>query len=44
MQEFLEEQDVEKRAETLQSLIELKIRLTKISHKSKDEGIDFSMN
>jgi ATP-dependent Lon protease len=44
MQEFLEEQDVEKRAETLQSLIKLKIRLTKISHKSKDEGIDFSMN
>ena len=44
MQEFLEEQDVEKRAETLQSLIELKIRLTKISHKSKDEGSDFSMN
>jgi hypothetical protein len=44
MQEYLEEQDVEKRAETLQSLIELKIRLTKISHKIKDEGIDFSMN
>ncbi len=44
MQEFLEEQNVEKRAETLQSLIELKIRLARISHKIKDEGIDFSMN
>ncbi len=44
MQEFLEEQNVEKRADTLQSLIELKIRLTKFSHKIKDEGIDFSMN
>lgn len=44
MQEFLEEQDVEKRAKTLHSLIELKIQLIQISKRIKKGGIDFSMN
>ena len=44
MQEFLEEQDVKKRASTLHSLIELKTQLIKISKEIKDGGIDFSMN
>jgi hypothetical protein len=44
MQEFLEEQDVQKRAASLHSLIELKIQLIQISKNMKDKGIDFSMN
>ena len=44
MQEFLEEQDVQKRANTLHSLIELKTQLIKISEEIKEGGIDFSMN
>ena len=44
MQEFLEEQDVHKRANILYSLIELKTQLIKISKEIKDGGIDFSMN
>ena len=44
MQEFLEEQDVQKRAASLHSLIELKNQLIQISKNMKDKGIDFSMN
>ena len=44
MQEFLEEQDVHKRANILYSLIELKTQLIKISKEIKKEGIDFEMN
>ena len=44
MQKFLEEQDVQKRANTLHSLIELKTQLIKISKEIKEGGIDFSMN
>ena len=44
MQEFLEEQDVQKRANTLYSLIKLNIQLIKISKELKEGGIDFSMN
>jgi len=44
MQEFLEEQDVQKRANTLHSLIELKNQLIKISKEIKEKGIDASMN
>jgi ATP-dependent Lon protease len=44
MQEFLEEQDVHKRAESLCSLIELKNQLIQISKNMKDRGVDFSMN
>ena len=44
MQEFLEEQDVQKRANTLHSMIELKTQLIKISKEMKEGGIDFSMN
>ena len=35
MQEFLEEQDVQKRARTLSALIELKVQLIKISKELK---------
>ena len=44
MQEFLEEQDVHKRANILYSLIELKTQLIKISKEIKKEGIGFGMN
>jgi hypothetical protein len=44
MQEFLEEQDVHKRANILCSLIELKTQLIKISKEIKKEGIGFGMN
>ena len=44
MQEFLEEQDVQKRANTLYSLIKLNTQLIKISKELKEGGIDFSMN
>ncbi|MGY8762074.1 MAG: LON peptidase substrate-binding domain-containing protein, partial [Nitrospinaceae bacterium] len=44
MQEFLEEQDVQKRAASLHSLIELKNQLIQISKNMKDKEIDFSMN
>ena len=44
MQEFLEEQDVQKRANTLHSMIELKTQLIKISKEIKEGGTDFSMN
>lgn len=44
MQEFLEEQDVQKRANSLHTLVELKNQLIKISKKIKDGGVDFSMN
>jgi len=44
MQEFLEEQDVQKRARTLSALIELKVQLINISKEFKEGGIDFSMN
>ena len=44
MQEFLEEQDVQKRANTIHSLIEIKTQLIKISKEIQEGGIDFSMN
>ena len=44
MQEFLEEQDVQKRANSLHALIELKNQLIQISKNMKNEGVDFSMN
>ena len=44
MQEFLEQQDVQKRADSLHSLIELKNQLIQISKNMKDKEIDFSMN
>ena len=44
MQEFLEQQDVQKRANSLHSLIEFKNQLIQISKNMKDKGIDFSMN
>ena len=44
MQEFLEQQDVQKRANSLYSLIEFKNQLIQISKNMKDKGIDFSMN
>ena len=44
MQEFLEEQDVQKRVNSLHTLIELKNQLIQISKSMKNEGVDFSMN
>ena len=44
MQEFLEEQDVQKRVNILHSLIELNTQLIQISKEIKEGGIDFSMN
>ena len=44
MQEFLEQQDVEKRANSLYSLIEFKNQLIQISKNMKDKEVDFSMN
>ncbi len=44
MQEFLEQQDVQKRANALYSLIEFKNQLIQISKSMKDKEIDFSMN
>ena len=44
MQEFLEQQDVQKRANALYSLIEFKNQLIQISKNMKDKEIDFSMN
>jgi uncharacterized protein len=44
MQEFLEQQDVQKRANSLYSLIEFKNQLIQISKNMKDKEIDFSMN
>lgn len=44
MQEFLEEQDVQKRASTLHSLIDFKTQLIQISKEMRKGGTDFSMN
>jgi Lon protease-like protein len=44
MQEFLEQQDVQKRANSLYSLIEFKNQLIQISKNMKDKKVDFSMN
>jgi len=44
MQEFLEQQDVQKRANSLYSLIEFKNQLIQISKNMKGGEIDFSMN
>ncbi|MBT4260774.1 MAG: hypothetical protein HOD90_12820, partial [Nitrospina sp.] len=44
MQEFLEQQDVQKRANSLHSLIEFKNQLIQISKNMKDKKVDFSMN
>ena len=44
MQEFLEEQDVQKRAKSLHSLIEFKTQLIQISKNMKDGEVDFRMN
>jgi predicted component of type VI protein secretion system len=44
MQEFLEQQDVQKRADSLNSLIEFKNQLIQISKNMKGREIDFSMN
>ena len=44
MQEFLEEQDVQKRANIIYSMIEIKTQLIKISKELQEGGIDFSMN
>ena len=44
MQEFLEQQDVQKRADSLNSLIEFKNKLMQISKNMEDRGVDFSMN
>ena len=44
MQEFLEQQDVQKRANSLYSLIEFKNQLIQISKNMKGKKIDFSMN
>ena len=44
MQEFLEQQDVQKRADSLYSLIEFKNQLIKISKSMKDKEVDFRMN
>jgi len=44
MQEFLEQQDVQKRADSLHSLIEFKNQLIQISKNMKNKEIDFSMN
>jgi len=44
MQEFLEQQDVQKRADSLNSLIEFKNQLIQISKNMGRREIDFSMN
>ncbi len=44
MQEFLEQQDVQKRANALYSLIEFKKQLIQISKNMEGLKIDFSMN
>ena len=44
MQEFLEQQDVQKRADSLYSLIEFKSQLIQISKSMKDKEVDFRMN
>ena len=44
MQEFLEQQDVQKRADSLNSLIEFKNQLIQISKNMGGREIDFSMN
>ena len=44
MQEFLEQQDVQKRADSLYSLIEFKNQLIQISKNMKDKEVDFRMN
>ena len=44
MQEFLEQQDVQKRADSLYSLIEFKNQLIQISKSMKDKEVDFRMN
>ena len=44
MQEFLEQQDVQKRANSLYSLIEFKNQLIQISKNMRGREIDFSMN
>jgi len=44
MQEFLEQQDVQKRADSLYSLIEFKNQLIQISKSMKDKEMDFRMN
>ena len=44
MQEFLEQQDVQKRANSLYPLIEFKNQLIKISKDMKGREVDFSMN
>jgi len=44
MQEFLEQQDVQKRANSLYSLIEFKNQLIKISKDMQSREVDFSMN
>jgi len=44
MQEFLEQQDVQKRADSLHSLIEFKNQLIQISKNMEGREIDFSMN
>ena len=44
MQEFLEQQDVQKRANSLYSLIEFKNQLIQISKNMKGREVDFSMN
>ena len=44
MQEFLEQQDVQKRAVSLNSLIEFKNQLIQISKNMEGKEIDFSMN
>jgi ATP-dependent Lon protease len=44
MQEFLEQQDVQKRANSLYSLIEFKNKLIQISKNMEGKETDFSMN
>jgi len=44
MQEFLEQHDVQKRANSLYSLIEFKNQIIQISKNMKDQEVDFSMN
>jgi uncharacterized protein len=44
MQEFLEQQDVQKRANSLHSLIEFKNQLIQISKNMQNKETDFSMN
>ena len=44
MQEFLEQQDVHKRANSLYSLIEFKNQLIQISKNMQDKEVDFTMN